>query len=57
MLAAAAVASLPDWARRELGLPKIPVLDRVVGEALGTLATSTIRWAMVPAGGVERESA
>ena len=59
MLAAAAVASLPRWARRELRLPRLPVLDRVVGETLGRIATTTIRWAMPAArpGQAARESA
>lgn len=50
MLAAAAVSSMPGWARRELRLPRVPVLDRLVGDALGKVATATIRWAMVPPG-------
>ena len=50
MLAAGAVSTMPGWARRELGLPRVPVLDRVVGDALGLAATKTIRWAMVPPG-------
>ena len=59
MLAAAAVSSLPGWARRELGLPRLPVVDRVVGETLGHIATTTIRWAMPAARTApeERESA
>ncbi len=50
MLAAAAVSSMPAWARRELRLPRVPLLDRAVGEPMGRLATATIRWAMVPPG-------
>ena len=50
MLAAAAVASMPGWARRELRLPRVPLLDRVVADPLGKVATATIRWAMVPPG-------
>ncbi len=50
MLAAAAVSSLPGWARRELRLPRLPVVDEVLGAALGRLATGAIRWAMVPPG-------
>jgi uncharacterized protein (DUF2236 family) len=47
MLAAAAVSSLPTWVRRELRLPRVPVVDQVVGTALGKAATSAIRWAMI----------
>lgn len=50
MLAAAAVSSLPAWARRELRLPRIPLLDRAVADPMGKVATATIRWAMVPPG-------
>ncbi|MEP6981257.1 MAG: oxygenase MpaB family protein [Nakamurella sp.] len=50
MLAAAAVSTMPAWARRELRLPRVPLLDWAVGEPLGKIATSTIRWAMVPPG-------
>lgn len=46
MLAAAAVSTLPTWARRELKLPQIPLADRAIGAGLGQVATSTIRWAM-----------
>jgi uncharacterized protein (DUF2236 family) len=49
VLAAAAVALLPRWARRPLRLPYLPVAEvsavRVGGEAV----TRTIRWAMRPA--------
>ncbi len=56
MLAAAAVSTLPGWARRELGLPRLPLLDRAVGDPLGRVATAAIRWAMVPPG-LETEAA
>jgi len=45
-IAAAAVGMLPRWARRPLGLPSLPILERVVIEPVGGAATSTIRWAM-----------
>ncbi len=48
VLVAAAVGSLPDWARRELRLPWAPVTGPPVTRALGRAATSTIRWAMSP---------
>ena len=46
MLIAAAVALMPRWTRRPLRLPWLPVSERTVVKALGTLATGTIRWAM-----------
>lgn len=47
-LIAAAIALVPPWARRELDLPHWPIADRTVVRALGTVTTSTIRWAMAP---------
>ncbi|WP_166136931.1 oxygenase MpaB family protein [Nocardioides ochotonae] len=49
VLGAAAVALMPAWTRRPLRLPRLPVTERTVVRALGTLATGTIRWAMRPA--------
>lgn len=50
MLAAGALATLPVWVRRELGLPTLgrltPVVDALVGRPLGSLATATVRWAL-----------
>jgi uncharacterized protein (DUF2236 family) len=48
VLVAAGVGLMPWWTRRPLGLPWLPVSERTVGRALGTLATGTIRWAMAP---------
>jgi uncharacterized protein (DUF2236 family) len=45
-LAAAAVGLMPGWTRLPLRLPWLPVSERTVFRALGTAATSTIRWAM-----------
>jgi len=47
-LVAGAVGLLPPHARRQLRIPHVPVADRTVGRALGSAATSTIRWAMSP---------
>lgn len=47
-LVAAAIGVIPPWARRELDLPHRPIADRTVVRALGTVTTSTIRWAMAP---------
>jgi uncharacterized protein (DUF2236 family) len=46
-LAAAAVSTLPLWARRKLLLPYLPVTERVLVRTTGTAITRTIRWAMV----------
>jgi uncharacterized protein (DUF2236 family) len=48
VIAAAAVALLPPWARRELGLPSLAGVDRSAVPWVGGLATRTIRWAMAP---------
>ncbi len=57
-LAAAAVASLPVWARRRLRLPVLPVTERVVVRTLGDAATGVVRWAMgAPAVATDRRSA
>ena len=48
VLVAAAVALMPRWSRRPLRLPWLPVSERTVVRALGTIATGTIRWAMAP---------
>jgi uncharacterized protein (DUF2236 family) len=46
VLMAAGVALMPRWTRGPLRLPWLPVSERTVVRALGTLATGTIRWAM-----------
>ena len=46
MLAAGAVAILPTWARRQLGLPVGRWFDVLVGLPSGKLATVIVRWAM-----------
>ncbi|MGA8845820.1 MAG: oxygenase MpaB family protein [Nocardioides sp.] len=48
VLAAAAVGLMPAWSRPQLRLPWFPLTERTVVRALGTAATSTIRWAMTP---------
>jgi len=48
VLVAAGVGLMPRWTRRPLRLPWLPVSERTVGRALGTLATGAIRWAMAP---------
>ena len=45
LIAAAAVATLPVWARAELRLPYLPVTERAVVRPIGHLIASTIRWA------------
>jgi uncharacterized protein (DUF2236 family) len=48
LLASAAIAQMPRWTRRELGLPSLPLAERTVVKGVGELATRTIRWAMAP---------
>jgi uncharacterized protein (DUF2236 family) len=48
VLMAAGIALMPRWTRLPLRLPWLPVSERTVVRALGTLATGTIRWAMSP---------
>ncbi|QIK67513.1 DUF2236 domain-containing protein [Nocardioides sp. HDW12B] len=48
VIAAAAIAMMPGWTRRELRLPRLPVTERTGVRVLGALATGTIRWAMTP---------
>ena len=48
VLAAAAVALMPAWTRPPLRLPLLPLTERTVVRALGTVATGTIRWALTP---------
>jgi uncharacterized protein (DUF2236 family) len=49
LLAAAAVASLPRWARWPLRLPYLPVAESTVIRVAGTGLVRGIRWAMTPA--------
>lgn len=44
-LCAAAISTLPVWARKDLRLPWLPVTERVVFRPLGTVATKILRWA------------
>ncbi len=57
VLVAAAVGLLPRWSRRPLRLPSLPVAERTVVRAGGSLATGTIRWAMSPGRAAARELA
>jgi uncharacterized protein (DUF2236 family) len=45
VLAAGAISTLPVWARVELSLPSLPVVDRLVARPLARSALSTLRWA------------
>ena len=56
-LAAGAVAMLPRWAKAPLGLPWLPVTERLVGRPLGAIATSTVRWAMADTTEARRRAA
>jgi uncharacterized protein (DUF2236 family) len=48
VLAAAAVASLPSWARRPLRLPHLPLTEATLVRASGTAIVGAIRWATTP---------
>ena len=50
VLAAAAIAELPAWARRELRLPRLPVAERLIVPPTGHAIVSAIRWALRPGG-------
>lgn len=45
-IAAAAVSTLPGWARGYLRLPYLPVADVMVGQPIGGLVTRAFRWAL-----------
>lgn len=46
VLAAAAVSLLPEWARRPLGLPRLPVTEAAVVRPVGHALVHAIRWAI-----------
>jgi uncharacterized protein (DUF2236 family) len=48
-LTSAAVALLPPWARRPLGLPYLPPVEATLVRAAGWGITSLIRWVLPPA--------
>jgi len=52
VIAAAAVATLPMWARAELRIPKLPLVDELVARPAGALLARTFRWAMAVDGPV-----
>lgn len=45
LIAAAAIAILPAWARVELRLPVLPLTDRLLARPIGSVIAGTIRWA------------
>jgi uncharacterized protein (DUF2236 family) len=51
VLASAAVASLPVWARWPLRLPYLPIAEQTVVRAAGTGLVRTLRWITRPAPG------
>jgi uncharacterized protein (DUF2236 family) len=57
LLASAAIAQMPQWSRRELGLPSLPLAERTVVRGAGELATRTIRWAMAATPATAAETA
>ena len=56
LIAAAAVAILPAWARVDLRLPYLPVTERAIFRPIGNLVASTIRWATSIAGPISGDS-
>jgi uncharacterized protein (DUF2236 family) len=48
LIAAAAVALLPRWARLPLRLPYLPVAETVLVRPAGEVLTRTLRWALEP---------
>lgn len=44
LISAAAVATLPVWARAELRLPYLPLTEQAVVKPIGNLVASTLRW-------------
>lgn len=52
MISAAAVATLPAWARMELRLPRLPLVDELIARPAGNLLARTFRWAMTVDGPV-----
>ncbi len=46
VLAAGAVSLLPPWVRAELGLPTLPITDRLVTRPLARQLLGTLRWAL-----------
>jgi len=45
LIAAAAIAILPRWARADLQLPYLPITEQLVVKPIGQIISSTIRWA------------
>jgi uncharacterized protein (DUF2236 family) len=45
LIAAAAIAILPAWARADLRLPYLPLTERAIVKPIGSLIATTIRWA------------
>jgi uncharacterized protein (DUF2236 family) len=45
-LAGAGVALLPPWARQQLALPSLPMVERAITLPVGGAATRVIRWAL-----------
>jgi uncharacterized protein (DUF2236 family) len=57
VLAAGAISILPPWARAELSLPTLPVVDRLVARPLARSAMTTLRWALTGDAPLESGSA
>jgi uncharacterized protein (DUF2236 family) len=55
MIAAAAVALLPAWARLPLRLPYLPVAEAVAIRPVGAAVTRILRWAVAPESAAQRQ--
>lgn len=48
LLVAATLSTLPRWSRAHLGLPYLPITERLALQPLGDAITRVVRWAMPP---------
>lgn len=46
LIAAGAVASMPGWSRRMLGVPHLRAADALIGRPIGVASTAVVRWVM-----------
>jgi uncharacterized protein (DUF2236 family) len=46
LIATGAVATMPDWALKMLGVPHLGVVDAVIGRPIGLASTAAVRWVM-----------
>src|SRR5699024_2231003 len=56
-LALSAAATLPEWALRLLGIPRVPVVGPIIGDVTGSGVVRAIRWIMSAPPRDERDAA